>query len=215
MVGHGTSLAATERSDGELIQASVAGSKEALTELLCRLDPELRQRLAGKIGKKYRADFDEDDVFQVTYLEAFLRIGSVRSTGKEAFLSWLASIAGHNICDAIKALERERRPPPSRRVSNVVGHDSYVCLFATLADSQSTPSQRASRHEVKALLDAALKQLPPDYAKVVRLCDLEGMPGPQAAEAMNRSPGSIHMLKARAHDRLAEILGVSTKFFGR
>jgi RNA polymerase sigma-70 factor (ECF subfamily) len=199
-------------ADESLTAAAISGDKAALTELLCRYDTQLRQRLEGRISRQYRAAFDEDDVFQVTYLEAFLRIGSFRSAGKGAFLAWLVAIAENNIRDAIKALERVRRPPPSRQVSNVVGDDSYVCLFATLADSQSTPSQGASREEVKGMLDRALAQLPPDYARVVRLCDLNGRSAQEAATEMNRSPGCVHMLKARAHDRLAVLLGASTKF---
>lgn len=202
-------------ADESLTAAAIEGDKAALTELLCRHDSDLRLRLVGRVGKRFRSAFDEDDVYQVTYLEAFLRIGSFRSTGKGAFLAWLVSIAENNIRDAVKALERDRRPPPNRRVANVIGDESYECLFATLAGSQTTPSRRASRDETKALLEAAIVQLPPDYEKVVRLCDLQGLSGPEAAKAIGRSAGAVHMLKARAHERLAQLLGDSGKFFSR
>jgi len=198
-----------------LTATAVAGDRGALTELLCRHDPLLRERLRGRIGRRFRASFEEDDVCQVTYMEAFLRIRKFQPEGEGSFLAWLVSIAENNIRDAVKALERDRRPPPNRRVSNIVGDESYECLFATLAGSHSTPSQRASREETKTLLERALTQLPPDYEKVVRLCDLQGMSGPDAARAIGRSAGAVHMVKARAHERLAEILGESGKYFSR
>jgi RNA polymerase sigma-70 factor (ECF subfamily) len=198
-----------------LTTAAAAGDKGALTELLCQYDPLLRERLRGRVGRRFRLSFEEDDVYQVTYLEAFLRIGTFRPVSDGSFLAWLLRIAENNIRDAVKALERDRRPPPNRRVSNIIGDESYECLFATLAGSQTTPSQGASRNEAKALLEAALAQLPPDYQKVVRLCDLQGMSGPEAAKEIGRSAGAVHMLKARAHERLAEILGESGKFFSR
>jgi len=48
---------------------------------------------------------------------------------------------------------------------------------------------------------------------VVRLYDLEELPAAEIAQRMGRSAGAIHMLKARAHDRLVDILGSSSSFF--
>jgi DNA-directed RNA polymerase specialized sigma24 family protein len=39
--------------------------------------------------------------------------------------------------------------------------------------------------------------------------DLEGRPVQQIASALQRSEGAVYMLRARAHDRLREILGFS------
>ena len=93
--------------------------------------------------------------------------------------------------------------------------DSYVTLLAMLPGSQTPPSQRVSRREIRTLIEDAIEQLPPDYARVVRGCDLEGRETTEMAEEMGRSSGAIYMLRARAHDWLAEILGESTQFFGK
>ena len=47
----------------------------------------------------------------------------------------------------------------------------------------------------------------------MRLYDLECQPPQQVAEALGRSVGAVHMLRARAHDRLRELLGSASKFF--
>ena len=65
---------------------------------------------------------------------------------------------------------------------------------------------------------AAYPDESPDFgsarnATVVRLYDIEGRSGPEVATTMGRSRGAVVMLRARAHDRLAELLGSGSKFF--
>ena len=70
----------------------------------------------------------------------------------------------------------------------------------------TTPSRIASRKERQAILDECLNRLPPDYQLVLRHYDLEGRPVSEVAGALERSPGAVFMLRARAHDRLRELL---------
>jgi RNA polymerase sigma factor (sigma-70 family) len=62
-------------------------------------------------------------------------------------------------------------------------------------------------------MEGALRQLPPDYEKVIRLYDLAGKSPAEVAQEMGRSQGAVFMLRARAHDRLREVLGSSSQFF--
>ncbi|MFQ5424885.1 MAG: RNA polymerase sigma factor [Phycisphaerae bacterium] len=200
-------------SDDSLIARAVEGDEDALSDLLVRYRATLRGRLRGRIGERYQGAFSEDDVLQVTFVEAFLRIRQFHPNGNGAFLAWLTRIAENNLRDAIRALDRVRRPPRDRRVETVSPDDSYVALLATLCGSDTTPSGRAARAESKRILEAALNKLPPDYETVVRLFDFQELPAPEIAQRMGRSAGAIHMLKARAHDRLVDILGSSSNFF--
>ena len=104
------------------------------------------------------------------------------------------------------------RQPPGKRVELPHGDDSHLALYELLGATSTTPSRQAARHEAKATLQAAIAELPPAYAQVVRLYDLDGRSGPEVAAAMRRSRGAIFMLRGRAHDRLREILGSPTKF---
>jgi DNA-directed RNA polymerase specialized sigma24 family protein len=62
-------------------------------------------------------------------------------------------------------------------------------------------------------MDEALAKLPADYAKVVRLYDLECKPMEDVSRELGRSPGACYMLRARAHDALREALGTASQFF--
>ncbi|MDX2132975.1 MAG: sigma-70 family RNA polymerase sigma factor [Planctomycetota bacterium] len=202
-------------TDAELIAAGVAGDRTAATELLKRHGGTVRSRLAGKISPVWQSVVDADDVMQVTYLEAFLRLPSFQPRHEGSFLAWLTLIAENNLRDAIKELERQKRPNPRHRVDAAGSGDSYVALVELLGATLTTPSLQAHRGEIHDALECALAKLPSDYAKVVRLYDLEGRDAKEVADAIGRSPGAVYMLLARAHERLKDVLGTESRFFTR
>lgn len=203
-------MIASERS---LTTAAVSGNNGALTDLLAQYDPDLRRWLGDRVGRRYRSAFDVDDVLQVTYLEAFLRIRQFSPDRNGTLWTWLKRIAENNLLDAIRELNRDKRPPRGRQVGVAPTDESYVTLITSLNSDETTPSIRAAKEEARGLLDTALGKLPADYEMVVRFYDLLGWSATEVAEEMGRSVGAVHMLKARAHERLAELLGASTKFF--
>jgi len=198
--------------DQSMAQA-MRGDKDALTALLLQYGPQVRSRLAGKMPARWQSMLDEDDVLQVTYLEAFLRIGQFSPAEDDpggSFLAWLTRIAENNLRDAVKWLDRKKRPPPTPGGD---GLDAEQSLIETLTGGLPTPSRQVGHAELRALLAAALGELPPDYAEVIRLYDLAGCPIDEVAARLKRSTGAVFMLRARAHDRLQELLGSSSQYF--
>ena len=162
---------------------------------------------------KYAGLFDADDILQVTFLEAFLRISTFEPRGERSFLAWLRQIAENNIRDAVRELERDKRLPPDRRLVAKTNEDSYAAFVEQLAVTTSTPSRSLGRKELCANLDGLLASLPPEYETVLRLYELEELPGAEVAERMGRSPGAVRMLLARARERLAEAVVNDPRFF--
>ncbi len=206
-------------TDAQLVAKAVQGDSQAVTTLLGRCGPAVRQRLAARIGQHWKGSLDEDDVMQVTYLEAFTRINRfvIRKGGEAeagaAFQSWLTLIAENNLRDAIRGLERAKRPDPRRRVQSPANQDSYVSLVEILGVTSNTPSRQAAKHEAVSAIDNALKQMPEDYRKVIRLYDLECRPIEEVCAELGRTSGAVYMLRARAQDRLKELLGGASQFF--
>ncbi|MEW6741737.1 MAG: sigma-70 family RNA polymerase sigma factor [Planctomycetota bacterium] len=147
----------------------------------------------------------------MTYLEAFLRIGSFVWTGPGSFSDWLRRIAENNLRDAIRELERDKRPPPGLRLAS--SGDFCVALLERMDATTTAASRKLSREESLRALDAALNQLPADYERVIRLYELEELSGPEVAERMNRSHGAVRMMLGRARARLSELLGSESRFF--
>ena len=200
-------------SDSELLERAVGGDVAALRVLMKRHGPRLRPGIRSKIGKTWRALIDEDDVLQIVYLEAFLHIDQLKARNVNSFVSWLQRIAHNALLDTIRELEREKRPHPKRQLQPPVGQDSYVGLLERLGGSSTTPSRHAARDEAAKILQHVLTLLPADYRTVVRLYDLDGQSAREVARIMGRSVGAVHMLRARAHERMRQAMGSPSKFF--
>jgi RNA polymerase sigma-70 factor (ECF subfamily) len=193
------------------IQAAVAGDVDAMTDLLHEYAPDVERSLS--IGREWRPVLEPADVMQVTYLEAFMQITRFDLRRAEPFRAWLQRIAENNLRDAIRGLQRQKRPQPANRVALPLGGDSALDLIAQLGVTTTTPSRHADQGERVTRLHAALEALPDDYGRVVRLYDLQALPIAEVGRQMKRSPGAIHMLRARAHDRLRELLGPESGWF--
>lgn len=194
----------------EQLRQAIAGDTAALTELLERHGPDIRRHL--RIDPAWRPMVSAEDVMQITYLEAFLNIDRFAPSGQGTFAAWLRRIAENNLRDAVKGLERNKRPPERKRIKPNPGQDSYVALIGRLCQTSATPSRHARREEAKQYIETAIRKLPEDYQTVVRLYDLDELEVSEVARSMGRSKGAVHMLRARAHDRLRDILGTISDF---
>jgi RNA polymerase sigma-70 factor (ECF subfamily) len=200
-------------SIADTIERAVRGDEAALTELLARFGGRLRQHIDGSIGSQWRSALDADDVVQVTFLEAFLRIGSLSARDEAGFFAWIRKIADNNLRDAIRSLDAAKRPSPKDRVRANSGEDSAVALVEMLGAASVTPSRDAARDEAAILLEKALARLPSNYEKVIRLYDLEGRSIEEVAGELKRSHGAVYMLRGRAHDALRDAMGTPSMFF--
>ena len=179
---------------------------DALEELLRELGPAIGAGLS--IDRRWQASFDSDDVMQVTYLEAYLRIGTLRSRTTEGFRGWLARIAENNLRDVLRALQRDKRPDgEGRRRATRARDTSEETLMRSLLDTDPTAGSVAAGREAVSRLRAALERLPASYRQVVKEVDFAERSVTEVAAELEKSPGAIHMLRSRAHDRLKELLG--------
>ena len=194
-----------------LERAAVRGDQGALRALLLQFGPEIERAL--DIQPKWRSVLDPGDVMQITYLEAFLHIDRFDPERGEPFVHWLRRIAENNLRDAVRALGRQKQPQPERRV--VVGNtaESMAALVELLGATSTTPSRGAVVAEARERLTAALDALPEGYQTAVRMYDLEGRSIEEVGAALGKSAGAIHMMRARAHDRLRELLGAASGVF--
>lgn len=197
----------------DLLRCAVEGDREAFRTLLERYGGQVWAGIDARIGPQWRSLIDAEDVMQVTYIEAFLQAGELTARDGAGFAGWLRRIAENNLRDAMKELQRKKRPHPARRVHASGGDDSYITLVELLGSSTGTPSRHVARQEAAEVIDAKLQCLPEAYAQVIRLYDLQGLDIAQTAQRMQRSPGAVHMLRVRAHDHLRAILGAETDFF--
>lgn len=198
--------------DDRLLKA-IDGDADALSALLQESAPALRASLVGKIGNVWQASLDVDDIMQVTYLEAFLRISSFKPSTEGGFVAWLRRIADNNLKDAIRELGRAKRPNPKRRVTGATREESYAAFVDAMGYTSHTPSRDAAGGEAVNAMKQAMTRLPADYRRVLELYDLDGRSPAEVAAEMGRSEGAVFMLRARAQDRLRELMGSTSNYF--
>lgn len=186
--------------ENTLIRSAVGGDADALSTLLGRHGPGIERSLS--ISPVWRAVLDPADVMQVTYLEAFLQIRRFDPTRTTPFSAWLRRIAENNLRDAVRGLERQKQPQPADRIRPSRLEDSLVGLYNLLGADSATPSRNLREAESCEHLERAIRALPERYQQVVRLYDLECLPIDEVTRRTGRSAGAVHMLRARAHDRL-------------
>jgi RNA polymerase sigma-70 factor (ECF subfamily) len=199
-------------SDDELLREAQSGEAQALATLLERHAPIVRARLADAIPRRWQALISLDDVMQEAFTDAFLSINRFEPQGEGAFAAWLTTLARHNLLDAIKMLESDKRGGKRRQVLASVDDRSYANLYDILASSITSPSGKAAGSEAQEALRQAIARLPANYRSVVELYDLQGRSVQDVSIELKRSPGAVYMMRSRAHRLLAETMGTSSQY---
>lgn len=187
--------------------------RNTLRRLFREHGPAVHQGLSGKIPARCQAVLSTDDVMQQTYTDAFLHIEQFVPKEDGSFRSWLSKIADNNLIDAVRMLDADKRGKGRRQTQPSSVEDSFAALYELLSTGAATPSQQAARKEAHAALQLAIEQLPELYRRVVQMFDLQGCSMEEVAKAVNRSCGAAYMIRARAHQRLQELMGNASKYF--
>ena len=195
----------------DLLHQAVNGNDQALCELIERHGPSIRRRFTRKIPKRWQSVLSLDDLMQETYTDAFLHITDFEPRGESAFESWLATIARHNLINALQMLEADKRGGQRWR-AQLVDSDSFDTFYDQLVGTNNTPSRDAAKLEACSALKGAMAQLQEDHHNVVQLYDLEGRSVADVSRMIRRSNGAMFMLRARAHRALRQFMGTASDF---
>jgi RNA polymerase sigma-70 factor (ECF subfamily) len=167
-----------EMSDAALVAACAVGEPAALGALFDRHHAALF-RFLGRVAP--RSGGELDDLVQCTFLEVYRSAGRFRATG--AVRSWIFGIAANLARHHLRGEVRRR------------------AALADLADlappASARPDEQATRRELLARLADALAELPHDLRVAFVLCDLEQIPGVEAARTLGVREGTMWR---RLHD---------------
>jgi RNA polymerase sigma-70 factor, ECF subfamily len=199
-------------SDPDLVGRAVGGDSLALQQLLVRHFAALERHVAARIPVELGAAFAAEDVLQDTFSQTFRDIASFKGDGDLEFFAWLRTIAEHRLADAVKALRRQKRGGDFRRADNQSSVESALQLVEVLAHESRTPLRSAARREAAQAIQVHVAALPEDQRDVIRSKYFLGHDVGEIARQMGRTPGAIRGLLHRAQQRLAELLGSSSRW---
>jgi RNA polymerase sigma-70 factor, ECF subfamily len=164
--------------DRELVRKVREGDPDAFDTLVRRHLPA-----AVRLATRLLGDEDEaEDVVQESFLAVLERVDSFDVT--RPFAPWFYRIVA-NRCSNVRR-GRSRRPTEG--------------LSRTLVSERASPDREAQRGRLRSRLRAGLDQLPDRQREILMLYDVEGFAGPEIAEMLEISPGTVrwHLHQARA-----------------
>jgi RNA polymerase sigma-70 factor, ECF subfamily len=149
---------------------------------------------------------DAEDVFQETLVKVYTQLKSLEAPG--ALRTWLWRVVG-NEC----LMSRRGPRDPSRAVAiddfGAKGEGDAPREFADTAGV--SPETAAMRTEERERVEAALRNLPPDYRIIVLLRDFEGLTTEEVAGALGITESNakvrLHRARTALRDQLSAVPG--------
>ena len=174
----------SELADQEVVDRVRAG-EVGLFEILMRRYNERLFRVARSIVQDAR---EAEDVMQDAYVRAYSKLGQFR--GECQFATWLTKIGVY------EAMARVRKRRRFVGLDDIEGHDRH--RFESISRSCANPEEDASNDELRALLEAAIANLPESHRTVFVLREVEGLNTAETAECLDVTPESVRVRLHRA-----------------
>ena len=171
-------------TDAALIAAWQGGDEQAAAELVRRHARALARFLAGAGAP----DADVDDLVQETFIRAFRGVDRFR--GQCRFRTWLLTIGGNVLKDAVRRARRAKVVP----------------LADELRATDGDPHERAVAGEAEGRLREGLGRLSRMQREVFLLRAQQGLAYDEIAAALGTSPGAARVHYHHAVKRLKEYL---------
>lgn len=174
-------------TDAELVRDALSGSEWAFREIVRRYERPVFSVIARLIGNPSRAE----ELAQDTFVKVFQHLDSYDPTRK--FASWLLTIAHHLGVDELRRTHIDTEPlddGPRGRVE--------------IVDARSeTPAMTAERAELRRILNAAIRELHPEYAELIALRYEQELTLEEIADITGLPIGTIKSSLHRARKALA------------
>ena len=166
-----------------------------LLDLVQRDAPHAFDAFVDRYGKRImhfglrmcRHNEDAEDVLQETLFTAYTGLKNLREPG--AVKTWLYRVAA-NACRM-----KRRKSTRSREIAldDLQPHGWEEGVIQEVADWSPLPEDEAGRSQLRAALEQAISELPPDYRMVVLLRDVEGLSTQETAQALDLGVSAVKM----------------------
>lgn len=174
-------------TDDELVARCARGDRDAVGALFDRHHAVMHRFLGRFAG----IDAPEvDDLLQLTFVQVLDAAGSYR--GLSSVRTWLLAVAANVARRHVRADARRKRLLHS------------VATFPP--DAPPGPDAEAQRTELHHRLAIAMAELPFHQRVVFVLCEIEQVPGVEAARALGLRPGTLYRRLHDARQRLRRAL---------
>ena len=183
-------------TDKQLVARVQRGDDRAFDLLVLKY----QHKILGLISR-YIQDADEmQDVAQEAFIKAYRALPGFR--GESAFYTWLYRIAINTAKNHIVA--RSRRPPGS----DVEVEDAEYYDGGSALRDMENPENALFGEELKAVVEAAIADLPEDLRTAVTLREFDGLSYEDIADVMDCPVGTVRSRIFRAREAIDAKVGI-------
>jgi RNA polymerase sigma-70 factor (ECF subfamily) len=191
-----------------LIDQASQGDGEARQELLERYRDNLRRMVASRLDRRLTSRIDPSDVVQESLADASRRMDVYLKDRAIPFLGWLRQLAGERIIDMHRRHILAQRRSITREIrGSTVPDDSEGVLVRRLMASDTSPSNRMSRQELRDQVTKALAILSPRDREVLVMRYIEQVSTFEIGEALGITEGAVKARVLRALVRMRGRVG--------
>jgi len=180
----------------KLISAARRGDERAMRKLVDTYSP----RLYNVTLRILRNSQDAEDALQETFITAFIKLDQF--DGRSTFLTWIYRIA---VNASLMALRKRRARSQKEESIHVPGFEEI--RSRQIIDWHADPTRKVMGAELRAVMEKAIDQLPPQYRTVFVLRDLEEFSTEETAKIVGITPANVKVRLMRARLFLREALG--------
>jgi RNA polymerase sigma-70 factor (ECF subfamily) len=185
--------------EAALVDELRAGSECAFAELIARY----HQPLYSLIARSLQDPADASDITQEVFIKVFRNIRGFH--GEASLRTWLYRIAVHEASNQRRWWSRHKRQEVAMEAPICARCDGESegeaqSLGATIADAGCSPFDHAAQEEVRARVEAALRQVPEAFRMVVVLREIEGFTYEEIADILHINLGTVksRLMRGRA-----------------
>lgn len=183
-------------SESELVAAARRHDEDAVRELIRRLNGRLYRIARGLMP----SDAEAEEVVQDAYLAAFTHLDDFREAAR--FSTWITRITLN--CAGMR-LRRQR--PQQQEYDTVQEQDLNSAEMLAFPGCQPEAAEAAlARMQTRALIEAAVAELPPDLRVVFLMHETAGLGLPDIARDLSLPLGTVKTRLMRARHRLRRII---------
>jgi RNA polymerase sigma factor (sigma-70 family) len=182
-----TMTAAVESTDADLVARSLAGDRDAFSQIVARYQILICSLAYSRLGHLGQSE----DVAQETFITAWKHLRLLREPAK--LRAWLCGIVRNR---AYKSLERERREPAHDA-------DALTALDESPAD-EALPSEQTIGREEAAILWRSLEKIPELYREPLILFYREHESIENVAKELELSEDAVKQRLSRGRKLLQE-----------
>jgi RNA polymerase sigma-70 factor (ECF subfamily) len=195
-VGNLATIVGIRPEEAAIVTELKAGSEEAFSWLIS----QYHQPIYSLVARTLQNPADAPDVTQDIFVKVFRGISGFH--GDSSLRTWIYRIALHEASNQRRWWTRHRRQEITLETEVGQGTDGHsISIKDTLADEHDSPFDFAAHEQIRARVEAELREVPDPFRTTVVLRDIEGFAYEEIAEILGVNLGTVksRLMRGRTH----------------